>query len=183
MSRLPILAIALSVLTAACGSSGPTAADRAPTTATAVGTTPTAPAVTTSTTATTAGTGRGSTTIRTAATTTTTEPTTTLAPPPPPGTGVYGMVVAGPTCPVQRVGQPCPPQPVAAEIDARDPNGHTVATTRSDSAGRYRLSLAPGSYILVVVTGAVFPRCPATPVTVTSGPPVRQDINCDTGIR
>jgi hypothetical protein len=107
----------------------------------------------------------------------------TAVPPPPPGTGVYGLVLAGPTCPVERVGQPCPPQRVAAPVDGRNAAGHTVARTHSDQAGRYRLALAPGRYTLVVVTGGLFPRCPATPVTVLPGPPLRQDIGCDTGIR
>ena len=175
MLRLATVLVPLSLLTAACGSNGPAARGAGatvPTTTTEVATTTT----TSTTTAPTTTTARGS-------STTTSAPTTTVAPPPPAGTGAYGSVLAGPTCPVERAGQPCPPQPVAAEVDGRDANGRTVASTHTDSAGHYRLALAPGSYILVAVTGTTFPRCPATPVTVTPGPAVRQDVNCDTGIR
>src|SRR5690348_4880929 len=53
----------------------------------------------------------------------TTSPTTTTtlpAPPPPSGSGLYGLVMAGPTCPVERPDQPCPPRPVAAHLTAQD---------------------------------------------------------------
>jgi len=106
-----------------------------------------------------------------------------VAPIPPPGTGVYGYVTAGPTCPVEQAGHPCPPQPVSAALDAQDAAGTTVSSTRSDSSGRYALSLRPGSYTLVVVTGSGGPRCPNTAVSVASGQPTRADITCDTGIR
>ena len=101
----------------------------------------------------------------------------------PAGTGAYGYVSAGPTCPVERPDMPCPPRPVSARVDAQDGSGRTVASTHTDAAGRYSLGLAPGSYTLVVVTGTAFPRCPPTAVTVRSGAPTRADIGCDTGIR
>jgi hypothetical protein len=113
-----------------------------------------------------------------------TSPTT--APPPSSsisGSGAYGYVTAGPTCPVERPDQPCPPHPVAGQVNAQDASGHTVATTRTDQAGRYSLSLASGTYTLVAVTGTTYPRCQPTSVTVHSGGPTRADISCDTGIR
>lgn len=112
-----------------------------------------------------------------------TSATTASQPPPPTGSGAYGYVTAGPTCPVERPEQPCPPRPVAAQVNAQDASGRTVATTRTDQAGRYSLSLAAGSYTLVTVTGATYPRCPPTSVTVRPGGPTRADISCDTGIR
>ncbi|NUP75728.1 MAG: carboxypeptidase regulatory-like domain-containing protein [Sinomonas sp.] len=110
---------------------------------------------------------------------------TTSAPPlmPPSGVGLYGYVTAGPTCPVERPGHPCPPRPVSASIEARKPDGVTVASTFSDSYGRYALDISPGSYLLVVVTPSPFPRCPETPVTVRPGSAARADVSCDTGIR
>jgi len=103
--------------------------------------------------------------------------------PRPSGTGIVGLVTAGPTCPVERVGQPCPPRPVVAEIDVRNADGSTVASTHTDGAGRYAVSVKPGRYALAVITGTTFPRCPGTTVTVTPGSPLRTDISCDTGIR
>ena len=96
--------------------------------------------------------------------------------------GVAGTVSAAPTCPVEVAARPCPPRPVSAEIDVRDGNGGTVAETESSSDGRYRVTVPPGSYTLVVVTGT-FPRCPDTPVSVQAGVSARVDIICDTGIR
>jgi hypothetical protein len=84
---------------------------------------------------------------------------------------------------VEQAGQPCPPRPVSAEVDARNGSGSTVATTTSDSSGYYALGLAPGDYTLVVVTSNGWPRCPDTPVTVRPGAATRADISCDTGIR
>ncbi len=103
--------------------------------------------------------------------------------PRPSGTGIYGLVLASPTCPVERIGQLCPPRPVAGEVDVRDSGGKTAASTHTDSLGRYAVSLNPGRYTLVVVTGAAFPRCPNDVVAVPSKAPLRVDITCDTGIR
>ena len=99
-----------------------------------------------------------------------------------PQSGVTGRVTAGPTCPVEQVGHPCPPRPVTATISAQ--KGRRVVTrTRSDSNGHYAMTLAPGRYTLVVQTGSQFPRCPTTPVTVPPNQMVTADISCDTGIR
>jgi len=101
----------------------------------------------------------------------------------PSNTGVYGTVTAGPTCPVERVGQPCPPRPVMGEVELRDTSGATVGSTRTASDGRYALRARPGTYTLVVDTGSTFPRCPSKSVTVVTGERLLADISCDTGIR
>jgi hypothetical protein len=97
--------------------------------------------------------------------------------------GVNGTVTAGPTCPVEQVGHPCPPRPVSAGIRAQSARGGVVARTHSDANGHYAMALRPGRYTLVVQTGSQFPRCPATPVTVPRNGTVTADISCDTGIR
>lgn len=109
--------------------------------------------------------------------------TTGTTSPPPGGTGVHGRVTAGPTCPVERPGQPCPPDPVAGRVEAVDAEGRTAASDTTDAAGRYTLALDPGAYTLRVATGALFPVCPDTDVSVPAGPAVTVDISCDTGIR
>lgn len=95
---------------------------------------------------------------------------------------VTGRVLAGPTCPVERVGHPCPPSPVVAEVQARA-GEHVVASTRSDADGTYRLELPVGTYTVVAVTQNLFPRCTPRSVTVTSVRTTSADITCDTGIR
>lgn len=184
---LAVAATTVSILVAGCArgtvpdASGAPAASPAVQASTDVSaSTGTATAVTgTAITATPGATGTG------AASSATPAPAPTPTPPPitPAGTGAYGYVTAGPTCPVERPDQPCPPRPVSARVDAQDGSGRTVASTHTDQAGRYSLGLAPGSYTLVAVTGSAFPRCPPTAVTVRSGAPTRADIGCDTGIR
>ena len=110
--------------------------------------------------------------------------TSPLSPSPVVGSGVRGNVTAGPTCPVERIGHPCPPRPVEARIDARDVTGRVVGTTRSDVNGRYALSLPVGQYMLVVTTPSNFPRCPPTVAVVVAPDQVTAiDVICDTGIR
>jgi hypothetical protein len=156
--------VAASVLLASCGNG---TADSG-----TVGTGTVVPASSTSTAA--------STTSRTSPTTTTPAATPLL---PPSGTGAYGYVTAGPTCPVEKPGQPCLPRPVSAGIDAHNASGATVASTRSDSSGRYALELAAGTYTVVVVVPSGLPRCPETSVAIHPGSATRADISCDTGIR
>ena len=116
-----------------------------------------------------------------------TAPSTTMltAPPlmPPSGTGAYGFVDAGPTCPVEKQGQPCLPRPVLAAIDAHSESRATVASTHSDSSGRYALDLSAGRYVLTVVTSSGWPRCSDMSVVVNPSSATRADISCDTGIR
>jgi len=111
-------------------------------------------------------------------------PTSATVPPPAPaGSSVYGYVTAGPTCPVERPDQPCPPRPLAAHIQAQDPAGHIVGVAESDSGGRYLLALPAGRYTVTASSGTTYPHCQPTPVTVGGGAPTRADISCDTGIR
>lgn len=69
----------------------------------------------------------------------------------PAATGVTGMAVAGPTCPV--VHDPpdpaCDDRPVAgAEIAVLELGGGEVARVVTDASGRFGLELAPGAYRL-----------------------------------
>ena len=112
----------------------------------------------------------------------------TPTPPPPPlrpatGVGAYGYISAGPTCPVERPGHPCPPRPVSNGVTAVTAGCATVASTHSDSSGRCAVELSPGRFTLVVTTPTGWPRCPPTAVTVKAGSATRADISCDTGIR
>jgi len=94
-----------------------------------------------------------------------------------------GRITAGPTCPVEQAGHPCPPQPVAAQVVVRDRSGRTVATTRSRADGTYQLSVAAGAVALEVLPPGPFPRCTPVDVTVAPAQAIRADITCDTGIR
>jgi len=102
-----------------------------------------------------------------------------------PTTGVRGLVLAGPTCPVERAdASPCVRAVAGAEILARDESGRIAARAVSDAAGNYFLALAPGSYVIdpQPVRGLVGTAQPVA-VEVTEGSPVDQDLEYDTGIR
>ncbi len=95
---------------------------------------------------------------------------------------VSGTVAAGPTCPAERVGSPCPSRPLQTTVLIVSRFGRVVASTRSDGQGRYVVRVAPGSYLVVVQT-AVWPRCPMTRIVVDASRPTRANVLCDTGIR
>jgi hypothetical protein len=96
---------------------------------------------------------------------------------------VTGRVTAGPTCPVERPGHPCPPAPVSATVRAVPAHGDAVASTHTDTTGRYRLHVRPGAYTIIVVTPNGLPRCPPVGVTAKPRQTIRAAISCDTGIR
>lgn len=98
-----------------------------------------------------------------------------------------GDVVAGPTCPVERVGQSCPPKPVPnREIQILDARGAVVSTTKTDTNGHFSITLAPGAYVVhvMIVQGQIgMSQVSPGNVTVTSDETVYIKIELDTGIR
>ena len=96
--------------------------------------------------------------------------------------GIFGTVTAGPTCPVERAGSPCPPAPWVGTVRATDDAGHAT-DTRTDDNGDYTLSLQPGSYEVVVVTDGGTPTSRPVTIDVQAGHPTRVDLTVDTGIR
>jgi hypothetical protein len=95
---------------------------------------------------------------------------------------VRGAATAGPTCPVEQAGHPCPPRPVAGAVSARRTDG-TTRTTIVGKDGTYRITVPPGTYTLHVQTGSLLPRCPPVKVVVSAGATVQANMLCDTGIR
>lgn len=95
---------------------------------------------------------------------------------------IQGTVTAGPTCPVEQAGHPCPPRLVSGSVSARRADGTTLTATINTS-GTYRIIVPTGSYTLNVQTGSFWPRCPPTKVAVATGTTMQANISCDTGIR
>jgi hypothetical protein len=100
-----------------------------------------------------------------------------------PSTGVRGVVRLGPTCPVQRLGSPCPDRPIAAVVTATDGSGVVRGTARSDGQGRYVLVLGPGRYVLTARPAHGFGEPAPVPVTVVGGRLTDVDLTVDSGIR
>lgn len=97
-----------------------------------------------------------------------------------PGSGIRGTILAGPTCPVQRIDSPCADRPISLTIEVV--SGSTVAATvTSDSAGTFSIAVAPGTYTLRSKSGLPFLR--ATTVQVLSGEFTDLELHADTGIR
>ena len=95
---------------------------------------------------------------------------------------LHGTISAGPSCPVEQIGNPCPPVPVSARVEIRNASGRVVAATTSGGDGRYSVRVPAGVYTVVVVT-ATMPSCPPKPVHVRANAEVNADVTCDSGIR
>ena len=97
--------------------------------------------------------------------------------------GIEGRATAGPTCPVERVGSPCPEQTVAGAVVSVLRDGHEVTrfTTRAD--GSFRVALDPGTYELDPTSGRPFPIGGPVSVVVRAGSYTHVDLHYDTGIR
>ena len=101
---------------------------------------------------------------------------------------LYGVVTIGPNCPVETIGQPCPPPPEAYSIrkvliydQARQ---QLLFTVDIDSHGSYQALLLPGKYT-VDFKRVGLDRTTGVPavVTITASTDVRLDIQVDTGLR
>ena len=102
--------------------------------------------------------------------------------------GVRGVVMLGPTCPVmQNPPQPgCDDRPYATTVAiyrASDQE-HAFAQTESTETGEFEVALPPGDYLVAAGPGNTpLPRCTTQQVTVPAYGYVGIAISCDSGIR
>jgi hypothetical protein len=97
--------------------------------------------------------------------------------------GIRGLVLYGPTCPVQRPGRSCE-RPYQASIAIRhEHTGTLVMHVRSGARGRFTVFLAPGSYLLVPRNGRPYPRAHSQTVSVRRNAFAAVTIRFDSGIR
>ena len=98
-------------------------------------------------------------------------------------TGLTGTVSRGPITPVCRVDVPCD-APLSASFEVRQ-NGRRVATFRSDSQGRFTVTLRPGTYVVVPAADAPLMNPSAQTKTVEVGAEGLTSVQLafDTGIR
>jgi Carboxypeptidase regulatory-like domain len=100
------------------------------------------------------------------------------------GSGIRGVVVAGPQCPVESAQSPCPDAPLSkTEVQVKR-SGDVVATATSDETGAFQIALPPGTYSVEAVTdmGGIGYARPVD-VTVTDGAFAQVSVVVDTGIR
>jgi hypothetical protein len=96
--------------------------------------------------------------------------------------GIEGNVSIGPLRSVEREGI-VNQQPYQARITVLDGTGHEVATAESDSQGKFRVFLPPGTYIVRPERRAIYPRAPAQQAEVKPGEMTAVVIVYDTGKR
>jgi hypothetical protein len=98
-------------------------------------------------------------------------------------TGIQGVVLAGPQCPVITEASPCPDVPLEADVVATDERGYVVARARSDARGRFRMVTPAGTYTVHVegLPGIQFAK--PVSVTVSDGRFASVTVSVDTGIR
>jgi len=103
---------------------------------------------------------------------------------------VVGHLLVGPTCPVERVDDPCDPvaRPDPVTLVALDAAGAEAARTVTLADGSFAFDLPPGDYTLHAErTGAMFPSIADATVVVTAAAtrsnPQRVAVTGDTGIR
>ena len=97
---------------------------------------------------------------------------------------VRGTALAGPTCPVEQIGDTnCQPKPVQGEVQFIQ-DGEVVDTALIDANGKFAADIPIGSYIVTVDVGDnIFPTCPPVEFEVRGEIETVVDLNCDTGIR
>ncbi len=99
--------------------------------------------------------------------------------------GVWGVVLLGPSCPVVTEESPCPDQPLAGTEIQILRGDDVVETVRSGDDGRFEVALDPGHYVLQATVEAGGPGMFAKPVDVDVSPNAWIDVTVtvDSGIR
>jgi hypothetical protein len=95
--------------------------------------------------------------------------------------GIQGIVLLGPMCPVEQASSPCPDKPIAATVRINGPQGET--TVRSGSDGRFQAALAPGHYTLQADRLQPIRTSKPIDVIVFAGRWTRSTVPVDSGIR
>lgn len=97
--------------------------------------------------------------------------------------GIRGRALAGPQCPVEVQGSPCPPVPWEGTVVATDVEGGAEYTVETDADGRFELPLEPGPYEISIVSDSSPPFAKPQSVTVQPGSFAEITVSVDTGIR
>jgi hypothetical protein len=99
--------------------------------------------------------------------------------------GIAGVVLIGPQCPVVREGEECPDAPYAARIEVFDAAGGLAAEVASGDDGLFRVSVPAGEYRLVArpLTDTSIPGAVEQTVVVSEGAITGIVVSMDSGIR
>lgn len=100
--------------------------------------------------------------------------------------GVQGRTMVDGGCPVVIENSPCPARPIPSRITIlRVGSGAAVTVVTTDAAGRFRVTLPPGGYLLkpANLAGTAFPRGTPVEVTISSGHYTVLTVWFDSGIQ
>jgi hypothetical protein len=98
--------------------------------------------------------------------------------------GVRGIVLSGPSCPVETMDSPCPDRPWEGTVTATAQDGSVAGETQTDQDGRFTLPLPPGTYTLTPqVEEAGPPSAAPQEVTVNEDEFTDVRLSVDSGIR
>ncbi len=95
---------------------------------------------------------------------------------------VAGYVLTAPVCPVERVGQECPPRPVSGAAVVALQGDSVRSSTLTDTAGAFSLPLPEGRYVIRATNVGGYAST-ASEAVVVSGNPVHITLIVDSGIR
>lgn len=102
---------------------------------------------------------------------------------------IQGQFLLSPVCPVEHNPPDinCAPRGYKTTLNVWSTwTGSAYKPVATNSAGIFKLSLAPGQYLVQVqkdANGSMYPRCPETKFLVTAKTTLKLTVNCDTGIR
>ncbi|MEK7187383.1 MAG: hypothetical protein AAB691_00875 [Patescibacteria group bacterium] len=102
--------------------------------------------------------------------------------------GIRGMVLLGPICPVERIppDPKCAAKPYGTTLVLTSPDqARVIKTFSSDQNGKFVIQIAPGDYAIRSAAAAnILPYC-ASNDTIHVSPGILTEVNvsCDTGIR
>ncbi|MFA5862466.1 MAG: carboxypeptidase-like regulatory domain-containing protein [Candidatus Thermoplasmatota archaeon] len=102
------------------------------------------------------------------------------------GSGIFGVAMMGPTCPVERnpPDPACADRPYEGKLTATSADGGAAGTFSTDAQGRFNVSLPAGEYSIRTTEPNRLPSCSNTePILVAAGLWTRVNVSCDTGTR
>ncbi|WAH97218.1 carboxypeptidase-like regulatory domain-containing protein [Arthrobacter sp. MMS18-M83] len=95
---------------------------------------------------------------------------------------VTGSVLTAPVCPVERIGQECPPRPLSGATVVALDREVVRGSTLTDSAGAFNLTLPDGLYVIKTSNVGGYAST-ASEQVVISQTPVHITLVVDSGIR
>ncbi len=109
----------------------------------------------------------------------------TITPSPTPSSGFEVHVTEGPMCPgpVAIGDSSCPDKPYQAMFTLLDSNSKEITRFQTDPAGYFKMTIAPGTYILHPESDKALPHASDQTVVVTPDQFTQVTVMYDTGMR